>query len=582
MSNISKVWFLLDSSQKRRTVYMFVLIFFSLLFESFGIGVIVPLVSVLTDSSQLRENPYFVNVISYLGNPPLETLAVYAMVLMVVLYTVRTIYLIYFTWEQASYAAEFQSKLSRTLFKKYLDQPYLFHVNRNSSELIRNTSTEVAALVSMVQQALSFFNEAITMVGISLFLVYVEPVGAFVVVGSLGLAAGITFALARKKLLTLGLQRQNFEAERIRHFQQGLGGIKDIKIYGREDEFLSRYRKESDGAARVVKQYTTLVAFPRLWLEYFSILGFVLLILTSLSQGKTLSEAATLVALFGAAAFRVMPSINRMLVIMQNIKFSLPTIDLIYQECKLEDSPKEKREQTVKEALLDFHSLTLENLQFSYSSIPVIKNISLEIESGTTIGFIGESGAGKSTLLDLILGLITPDSGDIKVNGNSILKDPNSWQRIIGYVSQNIYLTDDTLKNNIAFGIPDNQIDTNRVNESIQLAQLESFVNKSEFGIETIVGERGVKLSGGQKQRIGIARALYHNPSVLILDEATSSLDLNTESEVMDAINALHGQKTILIIAHRLSTLQSCDKIYRIENGMIFQDHSIHEQRKKI
>ncbi|WP_167881020.1 ABC transporter ATP-binding protein [Leptospira levettii] len=561
---------------------MFVLIFFSLLFESFGIGVIVPLVSVLTDSSQLRENPYFVNAISYLGNPPLETLAVYAMVLMVVLYTVRTIYLIYFTWEQASYAAEFQSKLSRTLFKKYLDQPYLFHVNRNSSELIRNTSTEVAALVSMVQQALSFFNEAITMVGISLFLVYVEPVGAFVVVGSLGLAAGITFALARKKLLTLGLQRQNFEAERIRHFQQGLGGIKDIKIYGREDEFLSRYRKESDGAARVVKQYTTLVAFPRLWLEYFSILGFVLLILTSLSQGKTLSEAATLVALFGAAAFRVMPSINRMLVIMQNIKFSLPTIDLIYQECKLEDSPKEKREQTVKETLLDFHSLTLENLQFSYSSIPVIKNISLEIESGTTIGFIGESGAGKSTLLDLILGLITPDSGDIKVNGNSILKDPNSWQRIIGYVSQNIYLTDDTLKNNIAFGIPDNQIDTNRVNESIQLAQLESFVNKSEFGIETIVGERGVKLSGGQKQRIGIARALYHNPSVLILDEATSSLDLNTESEVMDAINALHGQKTILIIAHRLSTLQSCDKIYRIENGMIFQDHSIHEQRKKI
>jgi ABC-type multidrug transport system fused ATPase/permease subunit len=561
---------------------MFVLIFFSLLFESFGIGVIVPLVSVLTDSSQLRENPYFVSVISYLGNPPLETLAVYAMVLMVVLYTIRTIYLIYFTWEQASYAAEFQSKLSRTLFKKYLDQPYLFHVNRNSSELIRNTSTEVATLVSMVQQALSFFNEAITMIGISIFLIYVEPIGALVVVGSLGLAAGLTFALARKKLLTLGLQRQSHEAERIRHFQQGLGGIKDIKIYGREDEFLNRYRIESDGAARVLKHYTTLLAFPRLWLEYFSILGLVLLILSVLNQGKSLSEATTLVALFGAAAFRVMPSINRMLVIMQNIKFSLPTIDLIYQECKLKDSPKEKRELSVTDPLLEFYSLTLENLQFSYSSIPVIKNISLEIESGTTIGFIGESGAGKSTLLDLILGLITPDSGDIKVNGNSILKDPNSWQRIIGYVSQNIYLTDDTLKNNIAFGIPDNQIDTNRVNESIQLAQLESFVNKSEFGIETIVGERGVKLSGGQKQRIGIARALYHNPSVLILDEATSSLDLNTESEVMDAINALHGQKTILIIAHRLSTLQSCDKIFRIENGMIFQDHSIHEQRKKI
>lgn len=582
MSNVYKVWYLLDGALKRRTFYMFVLIFLSLLFESFGIGVIVPLVSVLTDSSQLKKNKYFVEVIAYLDNPPLETLAVYAMVLMVVLYTIRTIYLIYFTWEQASYAAEFQSKLSRKLFKKYLDQPYLFHINRNSSELIRNTSTEVSTLVSMVQQALSFFNEAITMLGISLFLIFVEPVGALVVVGSLGLAAGFTFLLARKKLLILGLQRQNFEAERIRHFQQGLGGIKDIKIYGREDEFLNRYRIESDGAASVLKQYTTLLAFPRLWLEYFSILGLVLLILSVLNQGKSLSEATTLVALFGAAAFRVMPSINRMLVILQNIKFSLPTIDLIYQECKLPDATKGRKVNSLNLNLLDFHSLTLEKLRFSYSTIPVIKDISLEIESGKTIGFIGESGAGKSTLLDLILGLIVPDSGEIKVNGQSILNDPNSWQRIIGYVSQNIYLTDDTLKNNIAFGIPENLIDLKRVNESIQLAQLESFVNRSEFGIETMVGERGVKLSGGQKQRIGIARALYHNPSVLILDEATSSLDLNTESEVMDAINALHGQKTILIIAHRLSTLQSCDKIYRIENGMIYQDHSIHEQRKNI
>lgn len=580
MDYISKVWFLLDLKQRRRTIYMFVLIFFSLIFESFGIGIIVPLVSILTDSSQLRENTYFIKTISYLGDPSLETLAIYAMCAMVILYTIRTVYLIFFTWEQASYAAEFQSKLSRLLFKKYLDQPYLFHVNRNSAELIRNTSTEVATLVSMVQQALSFLNEIITMLGISFFLLYVEPVGAIVVVGSLGFAGVITFTLAKKKLLNLGILRQNFEGERIRHFQQGLGGIKDIKIYGREEEFLSRYKTQSDGAAKVVKQYTTLLAFPRIWLEYFSILGLVALILSTLYQGKSLSEAATLVALFGAAAFRVMPSINRMLVVMQNIKFSLPTIDLVYHEMSLVD--ENKKVYIAPDTESKFESLQLENLHFSYGTTPVLNGISLEIQSGTTVGFIGESGAGKSTLLDLLLGLMSPNAGDIKVNGISILEDPRSWQRKIGYVSQNIYLTDDTLRNNIAFGIPKEFLNEERINSAIKLAQLENFVSKAEFGLDTIVGERGVKLSGGQKQRIGIARALYHNPSVLVLDEATSSLDLATESEVMDAINALHGTKTILIIAHRLSTLQSCDNIYRIENGKIYQDQSLNVKRNRV
>ncbi|MDF3820179.1 ABC transporter ATP-binding protein [Leptospira sp. 96542] len=568
MNYFNKVWYLLDSYQRKKTIYMFVLIFFSLIFESFGIGIIIPLVSVLTDSSQLRENLYFHQTIMYLGNPPLEILAIYAMVGMVFLYTLRTIFLIFFSWEQAGYAAEFQSRLSGALFKKYLSQPYLFHVNRNSAELIRNTSIEVATLVSMVQQALSFLNEIITMIGIFFFLLYVEPFGAVVVIGSLGFAGAVTFALAKKKLLNLGILRQNFEGARIRHFQQGLGGIKDIKIYGRETEFIKRYVLQSDGVAKVVKQYSTLLAFPRIWLEYFSILGLVSLILSAIFQEKSLSEAATLVAVFGAAAFRVMPSVNRMLVVMQNIKFSLPTIDLIYNEMCLADPIDFNLENA--NSYSEFQNLELDDVHFAYSMNEVLSGISLVVSSGTTIGFIGESGAGKSTLIDLLLGLISPTRGDIKIDGESIVRNPKLWQKQIGYVSQNIYLTDDTLRNNIAFGITESSIDDEKVRTAIKLSQLESFVARAESGLDTIVGERGIKLSGGQKQRIGIARALYHNPSVLVLDEATSSLDLTTENEVMEAIHALHGTKTILIIAHRLSTLQKCDNIYRIENGKIY------------
>lgn len=575
---IKKIWSLLSESRKKKTYFMFLLIFLSMFFESFGVGIIIPLISVLSNSELLSKNEFFVSIQGYLGNPKLELLVLYTMIAMVLVYSIRTVFLIYLTWRQSVYVSEFQSELSKSLFSKYLRQSYLFHLNRNSAELIRNASTEVTSLVSMVQQGLILVTELITLFGISILLISMEPLGSFIVIGLISLAGGIFFFLTKKKLLELGLARQDSESKRIKHFQQGLGGVKDIKLYSREAEFLNQYQVQIQRGAKVVQKYTTLLALPRLWLEYISILGLAGLVIGILLQGKPVSDIVVLVALFGAAAFRIMPSINRILVILQNIKFSLPTIDLIYSEMTtIGDEPFEASEK----GSLQFNSkIEAKNIHLSFGEHEILKGISLSIEKGKTVGFIGESGAGKSTFIDIFLGLLKPTQGSICIDGVSIQKGMRSWQNLIGYVSQSIYLTDDTLRRNIAFGLSDDQIDENSIQNAVRLAQLQNFVDTTPNGLDTIVGERGVRLSGGQRQRIGIARALYHNPSVLVLDEATSSLDIETEKGVMEAINALHGVKTILIIAHRLSTLDSCDVIFKLNNGYLVEERIVNNNLK--
>ncbi|RHX91162.1 ATPase [Leptospira yasudae] len=570
---INKIWFLLSERRKRKTYFMFFLIFLSMFFESFGVGIVVPLVSVLTDAKLLSDSTLFVSILNRLGNPKTEVLILYAMAAMVFVYSIRTVFLIYLAWSQSKYASEFQAELSNALFSKYLRQPYLFHLNRNSAELIRNTSTEVSSLVSMVQQGLVLGTELITLFGISILLMSMEPLGSIIVVALMSVGGGVLFFLTKKKLLELGLARQDSEAARLKHFQQGLGGVKDIKLYGREIEFLNQYKAQVERGAKVVRNYTTLLALPRLWLEYIAIIGLAGLVTGILIQGKPMSDIVVLITLFGVAAFRIMPSINRILIILQNIKFSLPTIDLVYSE--MTEITNESDEHSEKSKIQFNFQIEAKNICLSFENHEVIKDLSLSIKKGTTVGFIGESGAGKSTFIDMLLGLLDPTKGEIYIDGVPISEGKRSWQNLIGYVSQSIYLTDDTLRRNIAFGLSEDQIDEGLIMNAVRLAQLETFVRNAPKGLDTVVGERGVKLSGGQRQRIGIARALYHNPSVLVLDEATSSLDLETEKGVMEAINVLHGKKTILIIAHRLSTLDNCDVIFRLEKGKLAEERVV-------
>jgi ABC-type multidrug transport system fused ATPase/permease subunit len=350
-----------------------------------------------------------------------------------------------------------------------------------------------------------------------------------------------------------------------------LGSVKDIKLLGREADFLAQYGLHNHGNSHVLQRQYFLQQIPRLWLELLAVTGLAAVVLIMIEQGKPSDALLPILGLFGAAAFRLIPSINRSMVAIQGARFALPVINTLHHELIQMAAPASiscGRELPLK------ITITLDHVGFHYPNVesPALSDINLQIPQGASVGFVGGSGAGKSTLIDVILGLLCPTSGRVMVDQVDIQSNLRGWQNQIGYVPQAIFLTDDTLRRNIAFGLPDDLIDEDAVHSAIRYAQLEDFVNTLPLHLETVVGERGVRLSGGQRQRIGIARALYHNPSILVLDEATSSLDTATEQGIMDAIKAMQGEKTIIIVAHRLSTVEHCDRLIRLAHGRLVEE----------
>jgi ABC-type multidrug transport system fused ATPase/permease subunit len=389
--------------------------------------------------------------------------------------------------------------------------------------------------------------------------------------GTLGLAAWGFTALTRSRSKAWGEAYQFHERMRVRHLQQGLGAAKDIKVLGREDEFIAQYRTYNEGAARVGQRQSTVQQLPRLFLELLAIVGLAGAVFVLIARGSRVEVLLPTMGLCAAAAFRLMPSVNRLLGAMQGVRFSLPSVETLRHELlllqKIDPPPATTGSPFAAE-------LTLEHISFKYpgSDRWALDDVSMTVTCGMSTGFIGGSGAGKSTLVDIILGLLPPVTGTVCVDGSDIQMQLRGWQNQIGYVPQAIFLTDDTLRRNVALGLPDDRIDEAAVWRALHFAQLDRFVGELPDGLDTIVGERGVRLSGGQRQRIGIARALYHDPAVLVLDEATSSLDIHTERGLLKAVRALRGEKTLLIVAHRLSAVERCDRVYRLENGVVI-DH---------
>lgn len=572
MTTFQKLWYLLTHNYRRAAIALLVLMLIGMMLEAFSIGLVIPALALMTQSDIAAKYPVLSPLLNSLGNPSRERLIIVGMLVLVAIYAVKALFLAFLAWRQAHFVYGFQANLSQRLFAGYLRQPYTFHLQRNSAHLIRNTTIQVSSLIAVIQQGLLLIAEVLVLLGISAMLLMVEPLGAILVISTFCLAGWGFNHLTRNRILRWGEALQLHGGLCIQYLQEGLGGAKDIKLLGRENGFLAQYDLHNTGAAQAGQRQTALGALPRLWMELLAITGLAVLVIVMIWKGKPLDALLPTLGLFAAAAFRLMPSANRVLGAVQSLRFSLPIIDNLSSEFRMLNAtiiPSSGQQ------LLPFkNALVLNQINFRYPSTDAqaLCGINLTIQRGASVGFIGGSGAGKSTLVDIILGLLTPVSGSVKVDGIDIQTNLRGWQDQIGYVPQSIFLTDDTLRRNIAFGIPADEIDDTAVWRAVQAAQLEQFVNDLPQGLDTLVGERGVRLSGGQRQRIGIARALYHDPAVLVLDEATSSLDTSTEHEVMEAVRALQGDKTLIIVAHRLSTVEHCNRLFRLEHGMVVEE----------
>jgi len=567
-----KVWRLLLIKEKRQLILLLFMMFIGMGLETLSVGLILPVIGFLSDESALTQFPALNYLLEFLGKQNTEILIVWAMILLLLVYVIKNVFLAMLAWVQVSFISEVKARLSQTLFKLYLEQPYTFHLNRNSAHLIRNAFSEIGTIVGAgLQPALYLITEGLVLIGITILLLKIEPFGILVMVSILGLTGLVFYKVTRGKLHKWGESKHIHEGMRIQHLQEGLGGVKDIKLLGREDEFLENYAHHNFGSAKIQRNQSMLQHIPRLSIEVLAICSLIILVLIMRSRGGEMEDILPVTAVFLAAAFRLMPSFNRILTALQQIKYGLYAVESLYNEFNLLSNKALVEPQVAKFKFID--NISFNNVTFSYhgNNENVLNNISFAIKKGDSVGIVGGSGAGKSTLANILLGLIKPNTGNVSVDNNDINCFLRDWQDTLGYVPQDIYLTDDSLRRNIAFGLSEEHIDNNAVSEALKMAQLEEFVTTLPNGINTVIGERGIRLSGGQRQRIGIARALYNDPSVLVLDEATSALDLETEKGVMESVEFLHGNKTIIIIAHRLSTVENCDTLVRIEKGELKQ-----------
>jgi len=567
----TKIYNLLTPSERRGALVLLALMIVGMLLETLGIGLIIPVITLMMQGDLGVSYPVVANLFKYLGQPSQTDLIVFVMLGLVGVYFVKNLFLAFLIWKQTHFVFDVQVKLSNRLFANYLRQPYTFHLQRNSAELIRNVSSETVNLTIAITSIQMLVAELMVLIGIATLLLLVEPLGALIVVVVLGTAAWGFHRITRKRISHWGVERQFHDGLRIQHLQQGLGGAKDVKLLGRESDFLAQFYIHNMKSAHVTKLQSNLQNYPRLMFELLAVSGLAILVISMLSQGRDMTVIIPMLGLFAAAAFRLMPSVNRILSSIQSLRYYLPVVNTLYEEIMLASPEPVSKQRNGSEVFRK--NLCISNLIYQYPGaiVPALNNISLSIGKGETVGLIGESGSGKSTIIDIILGLLVPEAGFVEVDDQDIQLDIRQWQDQIGYVPQSIYLTDDTFRRNIAFGLPDDQIDNVAVKYAIQAAQLDDFVSSLPDGMETLVGERGIRISGGQRQRIGIARALYHDPDVLVLDEATSALDIETEVDVMKAVMALHGQKTIIIVAHRLSTVEHCDRLFRLGQGKIVE-----------
>ena len=565
------LWEVLTRRERKSLLGMFLLILFGVLLETLSVGLLIPALTVLTRDDSSLNLPY-VTLKSSLSQSQLIQIAAGAIFLV---YLFKNVFIGVSTWIQRGFLTKISTRLSARMLEIYIHQPYAYHLRHNSAVLIRNTQDASMVVGGGVEPTLAVLSDGLIAASLFVVLVVVEPLGTISVVAIFVGATMLFQRLTTNRLREWGKQRQEQKGKIIQSIQQSLGAIKDIQILGREQSFTDVHREQQELDANLMRKINMTQVLPRLWLEIIAMGAMASLVVIMLLTGNEINAIVPVVGLFALSAFRVLPSVNKIINGLQMLRVSRAAIETIHRDLGL-DIPASS---SSKVDVFEFEELTTENLGFQYEQMDseVLKDISILIKRGEAVGFVGQSGSGKSTLIDILLGLLEPKSGFVRVNGLPIGECKRSWQHLVGYIPQTIFLMDDSLRRNIAIGIAEGEIDEGAIREAIKSAQLEDFIASLPEGLDTFVGERGVRLSGGQRQRIGIARALYHRPSVLVLDEATSSLDTETEKGVMQAVQALQGNKTVIIVAHRLSTVEYCDRLYRLDVGRIVDEGTFDE-----
>ena len=569
MDSFKKLWLLLSPQQQKRGLLLLLFTFFGTLLEMVGLSLVVPLIGIMTSPDFIESSPIFIHISDMWFAQSQQSMIFAILAAMICIYLIKTLYLLTLTWIKAGYNLNIQVSVSKRLLNSYLHRPWLLHQKNNSSSYVQNVNTEAQLLMFHgFVGAQEIVTNLMLLVASVILLFLVEPIGTLIILTIMGFATWGFQYLSGVHLSNWGQTRKKHEALRLQWLQQSLHSVKEIKLWRCADYFIEKFHTHSLNLFYAWRWQTTLQQFPRNVLEFLAIIVLTITVFVMIYSGRSLDHIAPVIALFAAIFVKLMPAVNAIIRGLHSLRYIEDTIKSLYVE--LSQSHEYKRDQRTEGMQVEV-DLVFNNVTFAYSeeTYPAIKNINLKVPFGASIGIIGTSGAGKSTLIDLLLGLLVPDSGAIEVNGKNIMENLENWQGHIGYVPQSIYLIDDTLRRNIAFGLEDKDIDENIVMRAVEQAQLNVLLKNLPEGLDTIIGEDGGRLSGGEKQRIALARALYRNPSILVLDEATSSLDSKTESDVMQAVQQLKGKRTILIVTHRLSAIEDCDKVIKIEKGVI-------------
>ena len=566
-----EILYLVGESRSKLPALILLFLFSSIL-DLLGLGLIAPYVSLIMNFEN-QNIDWIGNKIIALGLPmEQEFILIWMGVLLITVFLFKALTALYINHTIIVFSNMQEVRLKSYLMQTYQHLPYTEYIKRNSAEYVNAIIGHTISFRGALEMGLKTLSDGIIAIAIFSLLALTNGIALSLLVIILGVLVFGYDRVFRSRIKEYGRQSHHYATRLVQGVNEGIEGFKEIRILGREKYFYDLIKHNAERWTQNQGKTNIISSSPRYFLEFVLITFIVMLVITAYLFGNNLKALVPTIGFIGMAALRLLPVIHGLSNSLVHLRHNRFAVGWLYTDLiKLKESPKSVWESSTKSTNGEFHELVLDGIQYFYpeSKMPALDQISLRIQEGETVGFIGPSGAGKTTLVDLILGLLKPSKGSLLYNGEELKGSLSGWQSQIAYLPQQVFLIDNTLRNNVALGINDNEIDDQLVHESLNNASLQEFVDTLPQGIETKLGERGVRLSGGQRQRVAIARAFYHGRNVLVMDEATSALDHETESEIVEEIKRLKGKKTIIVIAHRLTTVQHCDRIYYLEKGKI-------------